>query len=151
MGRTSGRDQTVLGQVSTQGVDHLGALADKHLPCPKQHRAGLLIFRLHGDETHGRTQRRLNDCLGISHVVFLAPDERLHIDRRNEAHVMSELLKLPAPAVRRRTGFHGNKTSWLRRNESEQPSAGKLLSEHNRPVVTRPVQLEDPLCQNQSR
>ena len=44
MSRTSGRDQTVLGQVSTQGVDHLVALAEKHLPCSKQHGARLLIF-----------------------------------------------------------------------------------------------------------
>src|SRR5690554_1651748 len=57
MGRPSGRDQAMLCKMPTQGVDHLNALANENLPCAKQHRAGLLIFRLHGDKTHGRTQR----------------------------------------------------------------------------------------------
>ncbi len=63
MGRPSGRDQSVFGEVaachargvlSARRVDHLGALADKHLPRAKQHSTGLLIFRLHCDKAPSR-------------------------------------------------------------------------------------------------
>ncbi len=56
-----------------------------------------------------------------------------------EPYRPASLEGVPAPAVRRRTGFHGNNASRVLRNESQQLSSGKLLSKDNRPVVTRPV------------
>jgi len=47
----------MFSQVPAQGIDHLGAPADEHLPRAKQHGAGLLVFRLHRDKPHGRVQR----------------------------------------------------------------------------------------------
>ena len=96
MGGPPRRDQAMLGQVSTQGVDHLGTLANEHLPCPKEHRAGLLIFRLYGDKARGRTQRRLNDRIGIGSVVLLPLDEGPRIDWRDQADLMSQLPEFPA-------------------------------------------------------
>ena len=65
------RDQSMLGEVPAQGVDHLGASADKHLPRAKQNRTGLLCLRLHREEAHGRAQRRLDNRLGIRRIVLL--------------------------------------------------------------------------------
>jgi len=75
----------MLCEMPAQRVDHLSALADEHLPRAKQHGAGLLIFRLHGDKAHGRAQRRLHDRLGVRHVVLLTLDEGLHINRWDQA------------------------------------------------------------------
>jgi hypothetical protein len=80
-------------------------------------------------------------------IVLLALDERLHVDRREQADFMSQLLKLAAPPVRRRAGFHSDHTPWMLRHKSHELSARKLLAKDDRPVVTSSMQLEDPLCQ----
>ena len=50
------------GVLSARRIDHLGALAKEHLTCAKQHGAGLLIFRLHGDKAPSqRCLHRLPD------------------------------------------------------------------------------------------
>lgn len=99
MGVPSSRDQAMLGQISTQGVDHPGALANKHLSRAKQHRAGLLLFRLHRDEAHGWTQRCLDNRLGIGSIVLVTLDEGLHMDRRDQAGLMFQLPEFVPSAM----------------------------------------------------
>ena len=115
----SRRDQSMLSEVAAQSVDHLGALADEHLPRAKQHGSDLLAFRLHRNEAHGGAQCRLNDRLGIRHIVLLALDERLDVDRRDQAHIVSQLLKLAAPAMGRGASLHGDNAPGLLRNERQ--------------------------------
>ena len=137
----------MLSQVPAQGIDHLGALADEHLPRAKQHGAGLLVFRLHGDKPHGRAQRGLDNGLSIRRIILLALDERLHVDRRDQAHIVSQLLELATPAMCRGASLHGDNAPGLLGNKCQNLTPGKLLAKHNRPVLARPVQLENALCQ----
>jgi hypothetical protein len=95
-------------------------LANEHLPRAKQHGAGLLIFGLHGDKAHGRTQCSLNNSLRIGHIVLLAFDERIHIDWRDQAYIVSQLLKFPPPAMRRCKRLHGDHTLGLLCHEREK-------------------------------
>jgi hypothetical protein len=101
----------MLGKMPAQGVDQLSALADEHLRRPKQHGAGLPVFRLQRDKAHGRTQSGLDDRLGIGGIALLPLHERLHIDRWDQAHFMSELRERAPPAMRRRARLHGDDTS----------------------------------------
>ncbi|MGV8989168.1 MAG: hypothetical protein ACOH2H_23260 [Cypionkella sp.] len=83
------RDQSVLikvaaphaiGVLSARRVDHLGPLADEHLPRAKQHGAGLLCFCFYRDEAHGCAQRRLDDRFGIRRIFFLAAKQRSTVE-----------------------------------------------------------------------
>jgi hypothetical protein len=140
------RDQSVLSQVPAQSVDQLGALADEHLPRAKQHGAGLLVFRLHRDQAHGGAQRRLDNGLRIRGVVFLALYERLHMDRRDQAHRVAKLPKFASPAICRGASLHGHNTGGLLGKERQHLAPRKLLAKHNRPVVACAMQLENALC-----
>jgi hypothetical protein len=105
----------MFSEVAAQGVDHLGALADEHLLRAKQHGAGLLVFRLHCDKPQGWAQCRLDNGIGIRCVVFLALDERLGLDRRDQAHRVAKILEFASPAM-------GGGASLLSNNASRLPS-----------------------------
>jgi hypothetical protein len=136
----------VLSQVPAQSVDQLSALADEHLPRAKQHGAGLLVFRLHCDKPQGWAQCRLDNGIGIRCIVFLALDERLGLDRRDQAHRVAMLLEFASPAMGRGASLHGNNAVGLLGKEHQHLTPRKLLAKHNRPVVARAMQLENALC-----
>jgi hypothetical protein len=46
--------------------------------------------------------------LGISGIILLSLDVRLHIGRRHQAHVMAKRLELARPMMRRGAGFDPN-------------------------------------------
>jgi len=146
VGTPPGGHHAVLGKMRAQGVDHLGALADEHLPCAEQHRAGLLVFRLQGNKAHGRTQRGVDDRFRIRRIVLLAFDERLHVHRRDQTNLVSQLLKGAAPAMGRRAGLHGHDASRLPGNEVGQLGARQLLAKRDRPIPACPVQMGNQLC-----
>ena len=75
---------TELGHVSTDGVDHRGLLADEELACTVEHQAALLLGRLGLDEPHVSPGHRFAVGLGISGIVLLSLDVRLHIGRRHQ-------------------------------------------------------------------
>ena len=89
-----------------QRVDRLRALAHQKIARVEQHRPCLLLFPLHRHKAHGRALRRLADRLRVRRVVLLPFHERLHVDRRDQPHIVAELHNLSAPMVSARTGLH---------------------------------------------
>lgn len=72
-----GCDQSELGEMSAQRIDHLRPLPDQQIPQPENHAETLLLWRLYFDKTHSRPTARLRNSLCIRHVVFLALHIRL--------------------------------------------------------------------------
>ena len=90
VGRSLRRNDPELRQVTPQSVDRLRALAHQKIARAEQHPAGLLLRRLHGHEAHGGTLCSLADRLRVRRVVLLPLHERLHVDRRDQLHIMTE-------------------------------------------------------------
>ncbi|EGG79103.1 hypothetical protein SXCC_00189 [Gluconacetobacter sp. SXCC-1] len=132
--------------MSPERVDHLRPLTHEHVTRPEDHRPSLLAFRLGLHEAHRRTARRFCDGFGIGRVVFLPLDERLHIRRRHEPHVMSERTDRPGPKVGCRARFQRNDAPWQLRQECRYLSARQLLAERYASVCPSAVKLKNPLC-----
>ena len=60
-------------------VDRLRPLAYQKIARTEQHPSGLLLFRLHGHEAHGRALCCLGGRLRVGHIVLLTLDEWLHV------------------------------------------------------------------------
>src|SRR3954449_3733725 len=150
MRRALACDQAVLGQMTADGVDDLRALADQQVAGPEHDGRGLLGLALDGDEPHGRALGRLADRFGICGIVLLPLDERLHVSRRNQPHLVPQLGDLACPVVSARARLHGDKTARLRGEEGEHLIAPQLLAELDRAGDTCRVCLEHVLGQIQS-
>jgi hypothetical protein len=59
-----------------------------------------------------RPPRRLAYGQRIPRIAFAAAHERFYVLRRDQDHLIAELLKSPAPVVRTGAGLHGN-PAWL--------------------------------------
>ena len=90
--------------MSPQRVDRLRALPNQQIARAEQHAPRLLLLRLHGHEAHRRPRGRRADRLRVGRVVLLPFHEWLHVDRRDQLHLMTELPDLAAPVVRTRAG-----------------------------------------------
>src|SRR4051794_33860131 len=82
--------------------------------------------------------------------VLLPLDERLHVSRRNQPHLVPQLGDLACPVVSARARLHGHKTARLRGEEGEHLIAPQLLAEQDRAGDTCRVCLEQVLGQIQS-
>ena len=86
--------------MAAQGVDRLRALPDQQLAHAEDHCRALGLFALDRNKAHSR----LADRLSIGGIILLPLDERLHIGRRDQPHVMAQLANFAA--VSAATGFH---------------------------------------------
>lgn len=136
-------DKPKLGEMPTQGIDHLRPLSDQQIPQPEDHAEPLLFRGLHLDETHSRSTARLCNGFGIRHVVFLALHIRLDEFRSDQAHVMPDGRQGPRPMVGRSAGFHRNDALGVRLHESQKLPARQLLAKHDLALCCRSVQLKD--------
>ena len=133
-----------------QSVDGLGTLADEEVSGPEDHGGRLLRLALYGHEAHGRPLGGFADRLGIRHVVLLALDERLHVGRRDQPHLVTEIADCSSPVMRARAGLHGDAAARLTREEGQHLLAPELLAEQNTAGCARAVRLEHVLGQVQA-
>jgi len=70
-----------LGHVGADGIDHRGLLADEQLARAVEHQAALLLRRLGLDKPHIGPGHCFADGLGVSGIVLLSLDVRLHVGR----------------------------------------------------------------------
>lgn len=103
IGRSLSNDDTELAKVAAQGVDELGALPHKALVSTKCHGPSLMFGALNLDKMHVWTLRSLRDRRCINLLPF---DERLHVDRRDQSHVVATASRQPAPEMTGSTGLH---------------------------------------------
>ena len=62
-------------------IDHRGLLADKEMARAVEHQAALLLGRLGLDKPHIGPGDRFADGLGVSGIILLSLDIRLHVGR----------------------------------------------------------------------
>src|SRR6476660_9293431 len=92
--RPTGATMPNSGKVSPDRIDHRGLLANKQMPCAVKHQAALLLRRLGGHEPHVGSGDSLTDGLGISGVILLPLDVRLHVGRRHQSYSVTQCLEL---------------------------------------------------------
>ena len=130
-----------LRKMAPECIDRLRALADRKIANPELHHACLLFLALHRHKVHGRTLRRLADRFRIRHVVLLPLHIRLHIDRRDQANLMTQLADLTAPVMRAPARFHRHRATRLRRQERQNLPTRQLPAERHRSIRSRAVKL----------
>ena len=133
--------------MTAQRIHRLRPLAHQQITGAEHHAAGLLVLRLHRNETHRRASGRLADGLRIRSIVLLPPDERLDVNRQHQPDFMPEFHDPPAPPVGAGTGFHGHRAIRLRRQEVQNLVPHQFPAEHHRSVCSSSVQPEPILCQ----
>lgn len=135
---------------STDRVRDLDALTDQDRPGPMQHHDALLLGRLHRYEPHGRPSDRLADRLRVGHVVLLALHVGLHIARRHQAHIVTELDQFARPVMRGSAGLDPHQTRSELAEELQQARSRQLLSNDNAAFSIDAVHLEHRLRDVQS-
>ena len=92
---------------------------------------------LHRHEAHGRALRRLADRFGIRRIVLLPLDERLHVSRRDQPHLVPELADLAGPVMRSGARLHRDNAARLRGEERTASDARSLLRNTGAPAHPR--------------
>ena len=139
------RDDPELGQMRADRIDHCGLLPDKEMASAMEHQAALLLWRLGRDEPHVRPGDRLTDRLGVSGIILLSLDVRLHISRRHQANGMAERLELARPVMRRRTGLDTNQARRQLLEERQNITALQLAAEDDIALRIDTVNLKNRL------
>jgi hypothetical protein len=87
------------------------------------------------------------DRRGIGRVVLVSLHEGLHIDRRNQPHLMAQRADLPRPTVRTGAGFHRDNA--LGGAEAKNESTFARISSSGTLSIRRlsPIRLKDILRQ----
>src|SRR6516165_7637639 len=101
-----------------------------------------LLRRLDRHKLHGRSLHRFRDCLGVAVVVLVSLEERLHVLRRDQTHIVTKSCNLSCDKMRAGTGFHPDQAA---RDVAEPPSklmTGYLLLQNNRTALVEPNQME---------
>jgi hypothetical protein len=95
------RNDAELGQLTAHAVDQLGVLPDQQFARPFEPARGLARDALDRDKAHVRTADRGADRCRIARVVLVAPDERLDVSRRDQAHIVTQRAQLARPVMGR--------------------------------------------------
>ena len=88
------RDNAKLGKVRADRIDHCSLLADEQMARAVEHQTALLLGRLGGYEPHIGPGDRFTNGLGISGVILLPLDVRLHIGRRHQSYSVTQCPEL---------------------------------------------------------
>src|SRR5215467_4532133 len=99
MRRPLGRDPTIFSEVSPDRVDELGALPHEQVTSSEHQTRRLLLFALHGHESHARPLRCFADRLSIDQVALLSLHERSYISRRDQPNFVAKLSELASPVM----------------------------------------------------
>src|SRR6516165_2756162 len=145
MGNALRKDIAVFHQVPAQSVDALGALPHQEIAGSKHDAVRLLLFGLDRNEAHARPLRRFTDGLGIGGIVLLPLDERLDVNRRDQAHMMAQLSDLTRPVMRTGIGFHREDAPGLRCSETKKLYPSDALAKEHMPGTIRSMHLEHVL------
>ena len=138
---------TILVEHRAQRVHQFGALIDEARAAAEQHRPGLLIFGLGGDEPHLGLVCGDNDRLGIGGIVLLAHYERLDVLRSNKLGVVSQLDHLARPVAGAAARLEHDQAGRLFSHESPELFTRQLLAKRHMARHGRTVELKNTFCQ----
>ena len=95
------------------------------------HQPALLRGRLNLHKSHGGTTNRLADRRGVGRIVLVALDVSLHVFRRHQTNLVTELSQLTRPIVRGGTGVHANEAGRQSFEELHHLTATKLFPDYD--------------------
>src|SRR5262249_49874659 len=97
-------------------IGHCRALADQASADAMESQQVHLLRRLDAHEAHRRPLHGFGDRFGVAIVVLVALEERLHVLRRDQSHVMTEGFELPWPGPPAATAIGGHSNRHRARN-----------------------------------
>jgi hypothetical protein len=86
------RDDPKLGQVSADGIDYRGLLADEQMTGAMQRQTTLLLWRFGRHESHVRSGNRFTDRFGVSGIILMPLNIGLNVGRRHQADSVAKRL-----------------------------------------------------------
>src|SRR5439155_2207605 len=92
-------------------VDHTRTLADEARAHAMQSQKIHLLWRLDRHKMHGWPLHGFRNRLRIAVVVLVTLEERLHVLRRDQTHIVASGLQLPADVMGTRTGLHADQAA----------------------------------------
>src|SRR6266566_1306327 len=92
-------------------VDHARTLADEARAHAMQSQKIHLLWRLDRHKMHGWPLHGFRNRLRIAVVVLVSLEERLHVLRRDQTHIVASGLQLPADVMGTRTGLHADQAA----------------------------------------
>jgi hypothetical protein len=108
---------------------------------------GRLLGALHRHEPlpNARSAHRLADRRGVGLVVLAARHIGLHVLRRQQNHLMAQLLHLTSPIMRPAAGLHPDRGRLQLAQEVQEVAAPHLLLQHHHLAVVDAMELENAL------
>ena len=111
-----------------------------------EHQAALLLGRLGLDKPHIGPGDRFADGLGVSGIILLSLDIRLHVGRRHQTHGMPERLEFARPMMRRGAGLDTNQARRQLLEERQDVAALQLTADDHLAFRVNAVHLKYRLC-----
>ena len=100
-----------------------GAIAPGHHGYP---RASESYYKVHGRPLH-----RFRDRLSIAIVILMTFEERLHVLRRDQTHIVADRCKLPADVMGARAGLHADQAARNIGKTASKLTTGNLLLQND--------------------
>lgn len=116
---------TKLGQLTSQRIDQLHALANEALVGSEGYCSCLMFGAFHCHAMHVRAQHSFDDHRGVCRIVLLPLDERLHTNGRNQWDIVAATLCSVTLIVAGRTSFHRQDAPLLRVQHLSLPTAAQ--------------------------
>jgi hypothetical protein len=137
------RDDSELGKMGADRIDHRGLLPDEQMARAVEHEAALLLRRLGRHEPHVRPGDRFADGLSVSGVILLPFDVGLYVGWRHQAHCMAKGLELTRPVMRRGASLDADQARRQLLKERQNVPTLQLTAEDHLASSINAVNLED--------
>jgi hypothetical protein len=145
------RDDTKLGKMSADGIDHRGLLADQQVAGPMQRQATLLLACFGCHKPHIGSGNRLTDRLGVNRIVLMPLHIGRHVGRRHQANGVAKRLQFARPMMRRGTGFDADQARRQLLEERQNVAPLNLAAKRNIALRIDAVNLEKQTSQCRDR
>src|SRR5205823_3238387 len=128
-------------------IDHTRPLADEARAHAMQSQQILLLWRLDRHKVHGGSLHGFRDRLGIAIVVLVPLEERLHVLRRDQTHIVADRCKLPADVMGARTGLHADQAARNIGETAFELTTGYLLLQDDYTALVKADEVERVLAE----
>jgi hypothetical protein len=137
-----GRHYPEFRHQATQLVFEHCALLDQQIAHPVDPGQRLLLIRLDRDKAHRRTAHRLADRCRVRRIVLVAPHIGLGVSRRDQSHLVPQLLQLTPPVMGRRARLNPDQARRLLGKPCQHLRAPQGTTNRHRAGAIDPMHLK---------